>query len=162
MTPARTAAFRDAMARFATGVTIVTARDADGADHGMTVSAFASLSLEPPLALVCVERTASVLPQFRNAEWFGVSILAAGQEAVSARFATKDVARFDGIATRRAPEGPALVEGAVAHLVLRRVAEHAGGDHLIIVGEVHDAQVHGGAPLVYALRRYGRFAPTER
>jgi flavin reductase (DIM6/NTAB) family NADH-FMN oxidoreductase RutF len=160
MTPATRTAFREAMARFATGVTVVTARGADGADHGMTVSAFASLSLDPPLVLVCVEQSATLLPHLRDGAWFGVSVLAAGQEAVSARFATKDVARFDGIATRRPAEGPALIEGAVAHLVCRRVAEHPGGDHLIIVGEVRGAQVHGGEPLLYGLRRYGRFAPV--
>lgn len=148
------------MARFASGVTVVTARGGDGADHGMTVSAFASLSLDPPLALVCVEQSATLLPHLRSADWFGVSILAAGQEAISARFATKDVARFDGIRTSRAPEGPALIDGAVAHLVCRRVAEYPGGDHLIFVGEVRDAQVHGDDALMYGLRRYGRFAPA--
>ncbi|MBM3907802.1 MAG: flavin reductase family protein [Gemmatimonadetes bacterium] len=162
MKPATVEAFREAMARFATGVTVVTARGADGADHGMTVSAFASLSLDPPLALVCVEQSATLLPHLRDAEWFGVSILAAGQEDVSRRFATKDVARFDGIATRRASEGPALIEGAVSHLVCRRVAEYPGGDHLIIVGEVRVAHVSGDEPLVHAQRLYGRFDPATR
>jgi flavin reductase (DIM6/NTAB) family NADH-FMN oxidoreductase RutF len=159
--PANAAAFRDALARFASGVTVVTARGADGTDHGMTVSAFASLSLDPPLVLACIETAATALPAVRAAEWFGVSILAADQQAVSARFATHGVARFDGIATVRSAEGPALIAGAVAHLVCRRVAEHPGGDHVIIVGEVHQARVVGDAPLLYALRGYGRFRPTD-
>jgi flavin reductase (DIM6/NTAB) family NADH-FMN oxidoreductase RutF len=124
----------------------------------MTVSAFASLSLDPPLVLACVDRTATLLPSLRAADTFGVSILADGQEQISVRFAEQDVVRFDGVSLSRTPEGLALIEGAVAHLVCRRVAEHPGGDHVIIVGEVVWAQVHGDAPLVYALRGYGRFA----
>jgi len=152
-------AFRAALARFPSGVTILSVRGADGADHGMTVSAFCSLSLDPPLVLACIERTATVLPHLRAAPLFGVSILAAGQDALSARFADQTVERFEGVAFTRAAEGPALVDGAAAHLVCRRVAEHAGGDHVILVGEVESAQVHGDDPLLYALRGYGRFTP---
>jgi flavin reductase (DIM6/NTAB) family NADH-FMN oxidoreductase RutF len=152
-------AFRAALARFPSGVTIVSVRGADGADHGMTVSAFCSLSLDPPLMLACIDRAATVLPHLRAATMFGVSILAAGQDALSARFADQTVERFEGVAFTRSAEGPALIDGAAAHLVCRRVAEHAGGDHVIVVGEVESAQVHGDEPLVYALRHYGRFTP---
>lgn len=151
-------AFRAALARFASGVTVLTARGTDGADYGMTVSAFTSLSLDPPLVLACLEVTATLLPHLRAAPAFGVSILAAGQAALSARFADQNVVRFDGVAVTHASEGPALIDGAAAHLVCRRVAEHAGGDHVIIVGEVQRAEAHGDAPLVYALRQYGFFA----
>lgn len=149
--------FRAALARFASGVTVVTARGKDGADHGMTVSAFTSLSLDPPLVLACLDATATLLPHLRSATTFGVSILAAGQAAISARFADQGIVRFDGVAVSHASEGPALIDGAAAHLVCRRVAEHAGGDHVIIVGEVLRAQAHGDEPLVYALRQYGFF-----
>jgi flavin reductase (DIM6/NTAB) family NADH-FMN oxidoreductase RutF len=152
-------AFRAALARFPSGVTIVSVRGADGADHGMTVSAFCSLSLDPPLVLACIERTATVLPHLRAAAMFGVSILAAGQDALSARFADQTVERFEDVAFTRSAEGPALLDGAAAHLVCRRVTEHAGGDHVILVGEVESAQVHGDEPLLYALRGYGRFTP---
>ncbi len=153
------ATFRTALARFASGVTVLTVRDQTGVDHGMTVSAFSSLSLDPPLVLACVDRTATVLPHVRAAEVFGVSILAADQEALSARFAEQDVVRFDGVPLTHAGEGPALLDGAAAHLVCRRVAEHPGGDHVIIVGEVLSARAFDAPPLVYALRRYGAFAP---
>lgn len=160
MNRADSSTFRAALARFASGVTVVTVQGADGADHGMTVSAFASLSLDPPLVLACLDQTATLLPHLRDATTFGVSILAAGQAALSVRFADQDVVRFDGVAVTHAPEGPALIDGAAAHLVCRRVAEHAGGDHVIIVGEVLRAEAHGNAPLVYALRQYGSFTSS--
>lgn len=161
MSPADASAFRTALARFASGVTVVTVRGADGADHGMTVSAFASLSLDPPLVLACLDVTATLLPHLRSATMFGVSILSAGQAALSVRFADQNVARFDGVAMAHASEGPALIDGAAAHLVCRRVAEHSGGDHVIIVGEVLRAEAYGDAPLVYALRQYGFFTPSK-
>lgn len=160
MSPADASAFRTALARFASGVTVVTVRGADGADHGMTISAFTSLSLDPPLVLACLDMTATLLPHLRGATMFGVSILAEGQAALSARFADQGVVRFDGVAVTHAPEGPALIAGAAAHLVCRRIAEHPGGDHVIVVGEVERATTYGDAPLVYALRRYGTFVPS--
>jgi flavin reductase (DIM6/NTAB) family NADH-FMN oxidoreductase RutF len=155
-------AFRAALARFPSGVTVVTVRSADGADYGMTVSAFSSLSLDPPLVLACLDVTATLLPHLRDTEMFGVSILSAGQAALSARFADQGAARFDGAAVTRAPEGPALIDGAAAHLVCRVVAEYPGGDHVIVVGDVQRAVAHDDEPLVYALRQYGVFArPTD-
>lgn len=150
------AAFRDALAQFASGVTVVSAVGTDGRDEGMTVSAFASLSLTPPLVLACIDLTATVLPHLRAASHFGVSVLAAGQQAISARFAEHGIDRFAGVPRTRAPEGVPLIDGAVAHLVCRRVAEHPGGDHVILVGEVLRAEAHGGEPLIYALRKYAR------
>ena len=153
--------FRDALARFASGVTVVSARGVDGADQGMTVSAFSSLSLTPPLVIACVDLTATVLPHLRGAEHFGVSILASGQEAISARFAEHGVDRFAGVARIHSPEGVPLIDGAVAHLVCRRAAEHPGGDHVILVGEVLSATVYDGAPLIYVNRRYARVQPDR-
>jgi flavin reductase (DIM6/NTAB) family NADH-FMN oxidoreductase RutF len=161
MTSIDAAAFRDALARFASGVTVVTARAAAGGDHGMTVSAFASLSLDPPLVLACVDTKATVLPHLRAAGRFGVSVLSAGQESLSERFADQNVERFAGVAFTRAPEGPALLDGAAAHLVCRVVAEHAGGDHVIIVGEVLTAHTLGDNPLLYVNRQYHRVTPAR-
>ena len=151
------AQFRAALSHFATGVTVVSARALDGSDHGMTVNAFASLSLEPPLVIVCVDETATLLPHLRAAETFGVSVLSAEQGELSRRFADQTIARFEGVAFTRASTGPALLDGALAHLECRRAGEYRGGDHVIIVGEVLSARVFPGEPLVYFHRRYGRF-----
>lgn len=161
MSPTNAAAFREALSRFASGVTVLSVRDADGADHGMTVSAFASLSLDPPLVLACIDREATLLPHLRAAAMFGVSMLAEGQDAVSARFADQTVVRFAGVPHSHAAEGPALLDGAVAHLVCRLTSEHAGGDHVIVVGEVVRAVSHGGEPLVYFHRRYTGLARRD-
>jgi flavin reductase (DIM6/NTAB) family NADH-FMN oxidoreductase RutF len=151
------AQFRSALSRFAAGVTVVTARDGDGGDHGMTVSAFASLSLEPPLVLVCLDQTATLLPHLHAAGAFGVSILGAAQRGLSRRFADPAADRFGGVAFTRGASGVALLDGAVAHLECRRVAVHPGGDHVIIVGAVLGARTFTGEPLVYCHRDYGRF-----
>jgi len=149
--------FRSALSRFASGVTVVTARAADGSDHGMTVSAFLSLSLEPPLVLLSIDAAATLLPHLHAAGTFGVSILGAAQSELSRRFADQTIVRFDGVPFTRAASGPALIDGAVAHLECRRVAVHPGGDHEIIVGEVVGARAFDGEPLVYYHRHYGSF-----
>ncbi len=154
MTRVDAATFREALARFASGITVVSVRGADGADYGMTVSSFASLSLHPPLVLACVDTAATVLPHLRAADTFGVSILAADQRALAARVAVHGIDRFEGVERTHAAQGPALIAGAVAHLVCRRVNEFPGGDHVILLGEVITAEVHGGEPLVYWARGY--------
>src|ERR687885_2572106 len=131
--------FRSVLGRFASGVTVVTARSHDERDHGMTVSAFASLSLEPPLILVCIERSASMSLVLAEASHYGVSILSAGQEAISRRFSGPVADRFDGIGYTRGQSGVALLDEALAHLECRAVERHAGGDHDIFVGEVEAA-----------------------
>lgn len=157
-TPDRTE-FRDALARFASGVTVVTVRDPGGEDHGMTVSAFSSLSLDPPLVLLCIGAGATILPRFRASGTFGISILAAGQHDIARRFADQGVVRFEGIAFSRAASGPALLDGAVAQLECRRLALHQEGDHFIAVGEVLLARTLPGEPLVHFRRGFGRFEP---
>jgi len=151
------AQFRAALSRFAAGVTVVTVRDDDDGDHGMTVSAFSSLSLEPPLVLVCIDANATLLPHLHTAGAFGISVLGAAQRELSRRFADQTIDRFDGVAFTRGASGAALLDGAVAHLECQRVAVHPGGDHVIIVGEVRSARAFTGEPLVYFHRGYGRF-----
>jgi len=151
--------FRAALGRFATGITIVTSRDASGADLGMTVSAFSSLSLTPPLILVCIAHTASMHDALLAADVFAVNLLSSGQESIARRFADTDAKRFDGIGYRRGIEQVALLDDALAHLECRRVAQYDSGDHTIVIGEVESAEVSDAKPLLYYR---GGFAQLER
>ena len=152
-------AFRAVLGRFASGVTVVTTRDERGLDHGMTVSAFCSLSLSPPLVLVCIHHEASVYPVLGAAPHFAVNILAAGQEALSRRFAGRDPNRFEGIGFKRGQTGVALLDDVLATIECRRVGQHEGGDHTIFVGEAETASTRSLSPLLYYR---GGYAQLER
>ena len=151
--------FRAVLGRFASGVTVVTTRDDAGRDAGMTVSAFCSLSLEPPLVLVCIARDASLHPLLAEGTPFVVNILAAGQEALSRRFSGPDPNRFDGIGFARGLDGVVLLDDALAQLECRVSRLHDGGDHTICVGRVETATVRPDRPLLYYR---GGYAQLER
>ena len=152
--------FRSVLGRFASGVTIVTARDAAGRDHGMTVSAFSSVSLEPPLVAVCVDHAASMHGLLREHMHIGISILSSTQEAYSRRFADENEdERFDGIAFSRGEQGVVLLDDALAHLECRVAARHEAGDHTLFVARVDRAAPRDGRPLLYYR---GGYAQLER
>ena len=152
--------FRSVLGRFATGVTIVTVRDEGGRDHGMTVNAFSSVSLVPPLVLVCVDRTASTHDPLLAASHFAVNVLAADQEPISRRFSGIDERqRFEGVGYTRGVTGAALLDEVLAHVECRRVAEHPAGDHTIVIGEVQAAESYPKRPLLYYR---GGYAQLER
>jgi len=151
--------FRSVLGRFASGVTIVTARDDAGVDHGMTVSAFCSLSLDPPLVLLCVDHAASMYELLLTHPRFGISILSSNQEAYSRRFADPDSDRFDGIAYSRGESGVVLLEESLAHLECRVTEHYEGGDHTIFIAEVEHAEPRDGRPLLYYR---GGYAQLER
>ena len=151
-------AFRAVLGRFASGVTIVTVLGANGRDYGMTVSAFSSVSLDPPLVMVCIGEEASLKPMIAEATHYGVSILASDQEPLSRRFAAHGE-RFDGIGFTRGENGMALIDGALAFMECRIVARHRAGDHTIVVGEVEAASVEDARPLLYYR---GGYAQLER
>jgi len=152
--------FRSVLGRFASGITVVTTRDGDDRDVGMTVSAFCSVSLKPALVQVCVDRVASLHAALIASARYGVSILAAEQEALSRRFSTADsTRRFDGIGYRRGESGVVLLDDALAHLECRIVASHEAGDHTIFVGEVESASARSTRPLLYYR---GGYAQLER
>ncbi len=143
------ATFRSVLGRFASGVTVITARTPDGTDYGMTVSAFCSVSLSPPLVLASVAMDADMCDVLRSVEFFGVSILDVDQEAISRRFAEHQGNRFDGIGYQRGKSGVALLDGVLAHAECRIVNRQDAGDHTLFLGEVEDASVSGDRPLVY-------------
>ena len=155
MPPIPPTLFRDVLSRFATGITIVSVRDSSGADHGMTVSAFTSVSLTPPLVLVCIGHDATIAGAVSQADRFGVSVLASDQRALSARFAESRSNRFGGVPVARGATGVALLPGALAHLECRVVARHEAGDHTVLVGEVVHAQAFEGEPLIHLRGDYG-------
>lgn len=152
-------AFRAVLGRFASGVTILTTRDAAGRDHGMTVSAFCSVSLEPPLVLACVDHAADMHDLLMTLDDVGVSILASGQEALSRRFAELESDRFDGIGYTRGERGVVLFDEALAHLECLVRHRHAAGDHTVFVCEVERATVRQERPLLYYR---GGYAQLER
>jgi flavin reductase (DIM6/NTAB) family NADH-FMN oxidoreductase RutF len=142
--------FRSVLGRFASGVTVVTCTDAQGRDCGITVSAFAALSLQPPLVVMCIDHEASILPALTRASYFVVNILAAHQEAIARRFSAPDAEqRFEGLGFARAQTGAAVLEDALASLECRAVESIPGGDHTIFVGEVETATVRSDTPLLY-------------
>ena len=152
--------FRSVLGRFASGITVVTTLDAERRDVGMTVSAFCSVSLCPPLVQVCVDHAASLYAALVGNARYGVSILAAEQEALSRRFATAEsTRRFDGIGYRRGESGVILLDDALAHLECRVVASHEVGDHTMFVGEVESANARSARPLLYYR---GGYAQLER
>ncbi len=150
------ATYRSTLGRFASGITIITARDAEGRDVGMTVSAFSSLSLTPPLVLICIDNAASVAPVLEHCETFAVNILADDQEELSRRFAKRELNRFEGVPIARGELGVALLDGALANLECRVSARQPGGDHTILIGEVKAANLREGHPLLYYRGGYGR------
>lgn len=151
--PIDDARFKEAMSHFASGVTVVTTEH-DDTPYGMTVASFASLSLHPPLVLVCIEKSVKTHDAIRNAGHFGVSILGASQADVSGRFASKSDDKFSGITTRRGTHGMPLIDAAICTLECRVHSELPGGDHSIFVGEVLDSSTSDGAPLVYYRSSY--------
>jgi len=151
--------FRAILGRFATGVAIVTVRDDHGRDHGMTVSAFSSLSLDPPLVLVCIGNDATMAPVMHAAQSFSVNILGAEQEALSRRFAGKVDDRFADLSCARSTLGNVLLTDALGMLDCRVVARHPAGDHVIVVGAVDAGSALDGRPLLYYR---GGYAQLER
>jgi flavin reductase (DIM6/NTAB) family NADH-FMN oxidoreductase RutF len=148
--------FRAAMAQFATGVTIVTTRDGTGNRFGLTVNAFASVSLDPPLVLVCIDNRSDAHKGFQASGVFGISVLAEGHEDWSRRFATPGLEKWTGSAFDTGSTGVALVPGALAHFECRVVAAHPTGDHTIYVGQVEGLATAPGRPLLYHSSAYGR------
>ena len=146
--PIDEAAFKLAMSHFASGVTVVTTEH-EGKSFGMTVASFASLSLHPPLVLICIEKSVKTHDAIAAAGKFGVSILSAEQEQISARFATRAEDKFSGVEVRRGELGVPLIAGAMTTLECSVYDRLPGGDHSIFVGEVLAVRTREGSPLIY-------------
>ena len=154
--------FRHTLGHFASGVTIMTTREADGSPTGLTVAAFTSVSLDPPLVLVCVDRSASSYPALMAFGRFAVHILTTEQEALSRRFATKEENKFSGVSFTPGKLDLPILDSALAALECRTVHTCDGGDHTIFVGEVEAAHTGQGSPLLYYRGRYNRLAALNQ
>jgi flavin reductase (DIM6/NTAB) family NADH-FMN oxidoreductase RutF len=146
------AEFRQAMGHFVTGVTVVTSIGDDGEPVGTTASAVTSLSLDPPLVLVCLERASLTLRAIRTHGGFVVNVLAAPQRHLSANFARRGLAAvWDGVRHRPGRTGSPRLHGVLAVLECTVENRMPGGDHEIVIGRVRDVEISadGGAPLVY-------------
>jgi len=141
--------FRAALSHFASGVTVVTTKDGSGKLYGITVSAFCSVSLTPPLVLICIEKNTGSHHAFEQSRVFVVNILRENQQRISDHFASPLEDKFSGISYRSGIEDLPVLEDALANLECRLRYSHEGGDHTIFVGEVEKATVNGIQPLLY-------------
>jgi flavin reductase (DIM6/NTAB) family NADH-FMN oxidoreductase RutF len=145
---------RDALGRFATGVTIVTTRAADGGSIGLTANSFNSVSLDPPLVLWSLDRASESLEAFLSCSHFAINVLAEDQVDLSRRFASPVANRFAGVAFRSGAGDVPLIEGCSAWFECLNRTHHEGGDHVIFVGEVEACGFADRPPLLYFGSRY--------
>lgn len=140
---------RRVMGHFATGVTVITALRKSGEMHGLTANAFTSVSLVPPLLLVCVDKNAESYPCFDETRVFTVNILAHDQEALSRKFAVSGGEKFQGVAYHTGANGAPILDGALAYVECKVVQAFDGGDHTIYLGEIEQAEAREGKPLMF-------------
>jgi len=151
--------FKAALANFASGVTVVTTKDSAGRLHGITVSAFCSVSLDPPMVLICIEKTTGSHYAFGESGAFVVNVLGEHQSNVSEHFATTIDEKFGRIEHTLNEDGVPVLTGAIATLRCKLRHSLDGGDHSIFVGFVEDVIVTGGQPLIYFNRDYHNLKP---
>ena len=141
--------FRQALSRFASGVSVVTTRGADGKPHGITVSAFCSVSLVPPQVLICIEKVTASHPAFSESGAYIVNVLRRSQVDLSERFAAPALDKFGDIAFHPGIEDIPVLENALANIECRITHAFDGGDHTIFIGAVEKVVYHDGEPLIY-------------
>lgn len=147
---------RNIMGHFITGVTVITTKDADGKPFGLTANAFSSLSLDPPLVLICVDKKVDCYACFEQSKAFVVNFLGEEQEYLSKRFATKGIEKFEGIAVRHGQLGVPILDGVLGYIECQIVNTYEGGDHTIYVGEIQSAAASGDRPLLFFKGKYYR------
>ncbi len=155
-------ALRMALGRFATGVTVISTAGCDGRLAALTANSFSTVSLDPPLVLWSLKRGSPSMPVFLESGHFAVSVLEAGQQELSMRFARSLPDKFEGVRTIAGIGGCPLIEDALAHFEC--AVEHSldGGDHRIFIGRVLKAAYRDGEPLVFSAGRFGRIVEIDR
>lgn len=148
-TPDFTRAFRNTLGMFATGITVVTTRSADGEGVGVTINSFNSVSLEPPLIVWSLARQGNSLPVFEQCEYYAVNILAADQRDLSQLFATRSADKFANLEFDTGLGDVPLLRGCCAWFECRNQVRHPGGDHVLFLGEVQRFSQEDHEPLLY-------------
>ena len=151
--------FRNALGRFATGVTVITTVGPSGKPEGMTANSFSGLSLEPPLVQWCIGKSSPTHDIFAGAEHFVINILRADHQHLSNQFATPAEDKFAGVDWRPGLGGCPIIGEPLALFECRNAAQHAGGDHTILIGAVERFEYHEGAPLLFSSGKYALTAP---
>jgi 3-hydroxy-9,10-secoandrosta-1,3,5(10)-triene-9,17-dione monooxygenase reductase component len=150
---------RRVMGHFATGVTVITTKDQDGAPQGLTANAFMSLSLNPPLILISVDKGATCYACFAPQNGFTVNFLSDDQEEISRRFATKGIDKFAGLQWQEGTNGAAILDGVLGYVECKVTQCYDGGDHTIVLGEILNVSATGERPLLFFKGKYQRL-PT--
>ena len=150
--------FRASLGRFASGVTVVTTKDGAGELHGLTVSAFCSVSMNPPLILVCIQKTTGSYHAFEESKVFVVNILSESQKDISNQFAFKHEDKFAGISYQKGIEDLPVLDDCLVNLECQLKHSYDGGDHTIFVGEIVKTTVRDGKPLSYFHGNYHQLA----
>jgi len=151
--------FRDALAQFATGVTVICARATDGRLVGFTANSFNSVSLDPPLILWSLETRSASLPAFEACARYTVNVLSAAQTELARRFSQPHVDRFEGVPFRMGWADAPLIEGCIAWFECSHHARHHAGDHVVFIGEVATCERAPGRGLVFQHGRFGATVP---
>jgi len=146
---------RNALGRFATGITIITTLGQDGKAEGLTANSFSAVSLEPPLVLWCLLKDSPSLAVFENCSYFAINILRSNQRDLSHQFATPAADKFGAVEWSEGLGGVPLLPGCLAQFECRHETHHEGGDHLIFIGRIENFRYADGQPLLYNAGRYG-------
>ncbi|MDJ0349596.1 flavin reductase family protein [Cryobacterium sp. PH29-G1] len=153
-TPFDTIDLRNTLGKFATGVTVITTRGADGRHVGITANSFTSVSLDPPLLLFCLANSSPILPVFETAEHFAIHVLAVDQHQLSRQFATPAIDKFSGLAVTEDDVGTPEIQDVLARFSCRTVSRTTEGDHTIFIGHVRSYKRLEGDPLVFFSGKY--------
>jgi flavin reductase (DIM6/NTAB) family NADH-FMN oxidoreductase RutF len=148
--------FKRAAGSFTTGVTVVTICDPEGELRGFTANSFTSVSLDPPLVLVCLHRRAPSLSAFQPGRGFAVNVLADDQEWMSQRFGRHSDNKFEGVPHALGAGGAPVIDGCIAHIECALETSYDGGDHVILLGRVRNVATNDGSPLIFHRSRYLR------
>jgi flavin reductase (DIM6/NTAB) family NADH-FMN oxidoreductase RutF len=159
--PVDASLMRQAMGQFASGVTVITTLDGDGNPTGCTMSAFSSLSLDPPLVLVCIGKDRSMAKWLQEGAGYVVNILASEQTDLALNFAGRAPDRFSDVGWLPGLHGMPRLNGVICHVECDLSSIVDGGDHLIVIGAVAAAEVHDGEPLLYAQGKFGELLQTQ-